>query len=78
MKISHFNRYSSFFSSILAKVHGIINGTNHTSNGNGNSMPPTMVPPNTLHQSALNDVMKSPGTENEQTDPDNGMLNLFV
>ncbi|CAF1620913.1 unnamed protein product [Adineta ricciae] len=66
------NKY--FLKTHKAKVHGIINGTNHTSNGSGDNMPPTMVLPNTLHQSALNDVMKSPGAENqqdEQTDPDN-------
>ncbi|UJR09920.1 hypothetical protein I4U23_014141 [Adineta vaga] len=66
------NKY--FLKTHKAKVHGITNGTNHTSNGNGDNTLPTMVPPSTPHRSALTDVMKSPGIENqhdEQTDHEN-------
>ncbi|CAF1408444.1 unnamed protein product [Adineta steineri] len=58
------NKY--FLKTHKAKVHGIINGTNHIFNGNTDSTPPTMVPSNTLHQSALTDVIKSPLPDNPQ------------
>jgi len=53
-----------------------MNGTNHTSNGNTDHTPPTMVPSNTLQQTILTDVIKSPIPDNhqdEQTDHDIGI-----
>ncbi|CAF2841038.1 unnamed protein product [Rotaria sp. Silwood2] len=58
------NKY--FLKTHKAKVHGIINGTNNTSNGNTDNTPPTMVPTNNLQQTLSTDMIKSPTTENHQ------------
>ena len=76
-KINEFYLSVNSFYSHLAKVHGIINGTNNPSNGNAdNTSPPTMVSNNNLQQTITTNVIKSPTTDNhqdEQIENDAGM-----
>ncbi|CAM4920839.1 unnamed protein product [Rotaria socialis] len=66
------NKY--FLKTHKAKVHGIVNGTNTTTNGNTDNLPPTMVSTNNLQSRISTDEIKSPTMENqqdEQIDNDN-------
>jgi hypothetical protein len=58
-----------------------VNGTNTTTNGNTDNLPPTMVSTNNLQSRISTDEIKSPTMENqqdEQLDNDNGKKQKFV